>query len=363
MGLSVTRLKVRDFRSYPEYELELDPFLTILVGANAAGKTNLIEALQLLTEAESFRRPSWADVVRLGAEQGARLSLEAQGAGRVLEVDLEISPAGRRVYKVNGKTRRAVNQIAGVLPCVIFTPEDLRLVKGAAEKRRTALDSLGAQLSPTYARLKIDYEKILRQRNALLREEAPDEALSVWTERLISVGSSLVVHRQRLFSRINEALVRVYSELAEDGPLEAAYLPSWVRDGVSVAEAEPREAMSRHLEVKRTAERARKSTISGPHRDDVEFHIAGKEARTYASQGQQRTISLAWKLAEVSVTTDIAAQRPILLLDDVMSELDEKRRHALAGFAGSVAQTVMTTTNLGYFEKALLDRARVVALS
>lgn len=363
MSLSVTRLTVRDFRSYQEYDLELDPFLTILVGANAAGKTNLIEALQLLTEAESFRKPAWTDVIRIGAVQGARLALEAQGGGRVLEVDLEITGSGRRVYRVNNKTRRAVNQVAGVLPCVTFTPEDLRLVKDAAEKRRNSLDSLGSQLSPTYARLKTDYEKVLRQRNVLLREEATDEALSVWTERLIEVGSSLVVHRQRLFSRINAALVGVYSELAEDGPLEAVYLPSWVRDGVALPEEEPHQAISRHLEVKKKAERARKSTISGPHRDDVEFRIAGREARTYASQGQQRTIALAWKLAEVSVTTDIASQRPILLLDDVMSELDEKRRHALARFVGSVAQTVMTTTNLGYFEKSLLDRARVVVLS
>jgi DNA replication and repair protein RecF len=355
-------MRVRDFRSYEEYELELDPFLTILVGANAAGKTNLVEGLQLLTEADSFRKPSWAEVIRLGSQDGARLSLEAKGAGRVLDVDLEISPTGRRAYKVNGKARRAVNQVAGVLPCVIFTPEDLRLVKDAAEKRRTALDSLGSQLSPTYSRLRTDYEKILRQRNTLLREEASDEDLSPWTHRLIEVGSSLVVHRRRLFSRIKEAMIKVYSELAQDGPLEATYLTSWERDAAVSGDVEPGEAMKRHLEIKRPAERARRSTISGPHRDDIEFRIAGREARAYASQGQQRTIALAWKLAEVSVTTDIASQRPLLLLDDVMSELDEERRHALAGFVGSVAQTVMTTTNLGYFERALLDRARVVIL-
>jgi DNA replication and repair protein RecF len=210
--------------------------------------------------------------------------------------------------------------------------------------------------------LRTDYEKILRQRNTLLREEASDEDLSPWTHRLIEVGSSLVVHRRRLFSRIKEAMIKVYSELAQDGPLEATYLTSWERDAAVSGDVEPGEAMKRHLEIKRPAERARRSTISGPHRDDIEFRIAGREARAYASQGQQRTIALAWKLAEVSVTTDIASQRPLLLLDDVMSELDEERRHALAGFVGSVAQTVMTTTNLGYFERALLDRARVVIL-
>jgi len=353
---------VRDFRSYAEYELEIDPFLTILVGPNAAGKTNLIEAIELLTEAASFRNPSWSDTIRQGSTGGARLTMEATGDNRVLEVELDISQAGRRTYKVNGKVRRAVNQVAGVLPCVVFTPEDLRLVKDSAEKRRTAIDSLGAQLSPTYAKLRTDYDKILRQRNALLRDDASEDALSVWTHRLVDVGASLVIHRKRLFDRIEVAMVGVYSELADDGPLTATYMTSWERDAIEVDGAEPRDAMIKHLETKKKTEKSRRTTVSGPHRDDIEFRIAGREARAFASQGQQRTIALAWKLAEVSVTTDIATQKPVLLLDDVMSELDEKRRHALAAFVGSVAQTVMTTTNLGYFEQSLLDRAKVVVL-
>jgi len=353
---------VRDFRSYAEYELEIDPFLTILVGPNAAGKTNLIEAIELLTEAASFRNPSWSDTIRQGSTGGARLTMEATGDNRVLEVELDISQAGRRTYKVNGKVRRAVNQVAGVLPCVVFTPEDLRLVKDSAEKRRTAIDSLGAQLSPTYARLRTDYDKILRQRNALLRDEAPDDALDVWTHRLVEVGAALVTHRQRLFGRMERAMVGVYSELTSDGELKVTYLPSWERDGEAGPDEDPKRAMERHLEAKKKTERARRTTVSGPHRDDIVFSIEGREARAFASQGQQRTLALAWKLAEVSVTTDIATQRPVLLLDDVMSELDERRRHSLAAFVGSVAQTVMTTTNLGYFEESLLNRAKVVYL-
>lgn len=202
MGLSVQHIKVRDFRSYESFDLDLDSALTILVGPNASGKTNLIEAIELLTEADSFRKPAWADVVRQGSAGGAELSLVASGNNRMLEVDLQIGATGRRVYRVNGKARRSVNQVAGVLTCVVFTPEDLRLVKDSAEKRRGALDALGAQLSPTYAKLRTDYDKVLKQRNRLLREEADGGTLDVWTARLIEIGSSLVTHRMRLFARL-----------------------------------------------------------------------------------------------------------------------------------------------------------------
>lgn len=362
MSLSVTQVRIRDFRSYQEYTLDLDPDLTILVGPNAAGKTNLIEAIELLTEADSFRHPSWTDTVRDGSPGGAKLALHAAGDNRVFEVELDISATGRRVYRVNGKTRRAVNQVAGVLPCVVFTPDDLRIVKDSAERRRAALDTLGSQLSPTYSRLRTDYEKIVRQRNTALREEVDPEFLAVWTDRLIEVGSSLSTHRQRLFGRLKDSLESIYGQLADDGPLDSTYLPSWVRDGCGGSSDEPEAGMRAHLLLKGNSEVARKTTLIGPHRDDLVFSVAGREARAFASQGQQRTIALAWKLAEVSVITDIASQKPVLLLDDVMSELDERRRHALASFAGSVAQTVMTTTNLGYFEKSLLGRAKVVVL-
>lgn len=363
MSLSIDRVYVRDFRSYEAFSIELDPCLTIIVGPNASGKTNLVEAIELLTRAASFRTSSWVEAIREGSEGNARLGLEATGGGRSFEVDLEISKASRRVYRVNGKVRRAINQVASVIPCVVFTPEDLRLVKDAAEKRRAALDGLGSQLSPTYARLKTDYDKVLRQRNTILRDDSVSAGdLDLWTDRLIEVGSSLTTHRLRLFNRLEKAMDTTYSQLAGDGPLSSRYVPSWERDGVPLSNDGIAETMRQHLALKRDAEKARRISLSGPHRDDIVFKINEREARAYGSQGQQRTIALSWKLAEVAVITEIAAQKPILLLDDVMSELDEKRRHALAAFVGSVAQTVMTTTNIGYFEDSLLSRAKVISL-
>ncbi len=239
MGLSVTRVTVADFRSYESFVLEPDPSLTVLAGPNAAGKTNLVEAVQLLTETDSFRKPSWGDTIRMGADS-ASLKLEAEGDGRKLEIDLSIARGGRRHYSVNGKPRRAIAQVAGVMPCVVFTPDDLRMVKDSADRRRAALDGLGAQLSPTYSRLRVEYDRVLRQRNALLREGATSsEILGPWTERLASVGGSLVTHRRRLFDRVSKSIEAIYSKLAREGRLEVQYLPSWERDGFGAEQADP----------------------------------------------------------------------------------------------------------------------------
>lgn len=361
MGLSITHLEIVDFRSYDWFTIEPDPELTILVGPNAAGKTNVIEAIELLTAAESFRRPSWGDVIRWGAEE-ARLELRAVGDGRVLDTVMSANLAGRRTYEVNGKVRRRVSEVAGIIPCVVFTPDDLRIVKDAADRRRSAIDGVGDQLSPAYRSARVEYERILKHRNSLLRDEAREaEMLELWTGRLIDSGTSFSGHRRRLFERLSARMSEVYRTLSGGESLTAVYQPSWV--GHAASAEEPTDAMREALRRRQREEMGRGTTLVGPHRDDVLFAIDGRDARTFASQGQQRTIALAWKLAEVGVITEIGGQPPVLLLDDVMSELDEARRHALAKFVGDAAQTFVTTTNLGYFDEDLVRRALVVQLS
>lgn len=362
MSLVITHLGVRDFRNYESHNLELSKDLTILVGPNATGKTNLIEAIQLVTEADSFRRPAWSEVVRWGAEEAA-VTLHAEDGSRRHDIQMSVTRAGRRVYRVAGKVRRSIADVTGIIPCVLFTPEDLRVVKDSAERRRAALDGIGAQLSTTYGRLKTEYERVVRQRNTLLRQDdVSEDDLAPWDERLVSLGSRLYKHRRSLFDKVAEASVNTYADLASDGPLAVRYLPSWARDGVCEPDAEPAAALEEHLTAKRKEERARGATLSGPHRDEIIFELAGRDARTFASQGQQRTVALSFKLAEVSVVTQVTGSRPVLLLDDVMSELDEPRRRALATRVGEAAQTIVTTTNLGYFNPDLIERATVVHL-
>jgi DNA replication and repair protein RecF len=360
VSLRITRLQLTDFRSYSTFELQPNHALTILVGRNATGKTNIIEAVELLTAAESFRRPAWADVVRWGADE-ARLELQAEGNSRILDVVMYATSAGRRSYQVNGKVRRRVSEVAGILPCVVFTPDDLRMVKDSAERRRAAVDGVGDQLSPAYRAARVNYERILKHRNRLLRDQTRDDAMiDVWTSQLVETGVAFGSHRKRLFDRLTEKMSDVYRILSDGESLRARYLPSWMTGTSGIEDVA--QAMTEALARRKAEEYARGTTVVGPHRDEIVFEIDGRDARSFSSQGQQRTIALAWKLAEVSVMTEIAGQPPVLLLDDVMSELDERRRHSLTRFVGEAAQTFVTTTNLGYFDHDLVSRAKVVDL-
>jgi len=363
MGLVVTRLTLKEFRSYESFDIAPDPLLTVIVGPNAAGKTNAIEALQLVTSANSFRNPAWSELVRWGSAE-ASVRLEARGDDRLLGVDLRINRQGRREYRVNGKVRKRVADVAGVIPSVLFTPDDLRLVKDSAERRREAVDAAGDQLSVAYRAARMEYERVLKQRNQVLRDDAVDDAmLSLWTHELVTKGAAFSSHRRRLFERMAPRMRSIYNSLSSGEELECEYRPSWAEVVERLAGEEPDSWMTAALDAKEFEEKARHTTLVGPHRDDIWFAVNGRSARSFASQGQQRTIALSWKLAEVQVIAEIANQPPVLLLDDVMSELDEPRRHALAEFVGQTAQTFVTTTHLGYFDEGLIKNALVVEVS
>lgn len=355
MTIAATELSVVQYRSFAEYALRLDPHVTVLVGCNAVGKTNLVEALQLLTAGLSFRKPSSAELLRQGAPAGrARLLLE--GEGRRLEMGLELAE-GKRFFTRNGK-RTTASGVRGVLPSVLFCPDDLDMVKRSASARRGALDSFGAQLNDQYAKLLSTYERTVEQRNNLLRDCPPADLLEVWDESLAVTGAQLLMHRRALLARIRGHFVEVYRAIAPHEAPDVAYESTLGELG------DEREAIAeqfrRELRARRADELRRGMTLVGPHRDEIAFTIDGRAARDFGSQGQQRSIVLAWKIAEVQVTRDILGRPPLLLLDDVMGELDASRREAIMGFVADDIQTVITTTNLGYFTDGVLDRARVV---
>lgn len=360
--MHITRIELTDFRSYEKFVLEPSPGLTVLVGPNAAGKTNVVEAIQLVTATRSFRRPEFADLVRWGAGK-ARVDMRAEEGQRLLEIRLEVEVASGRTYLVNGQTRRRHSEVAGLLPSVVFTPDDLTMVKGSAEKRRAAIDDLGEQLSPTYGSLRRDYGKVVRQRNALLRDNAPVSERAAWDEQLISLGSRMAVHRVGLLDRTMAHAVRRYAEMTDGEQLGYEYAD---RCGLNTcSELTPEEvagAIAAQMEQRAHEERARGISLVGPHRDDIVLTVAGRDARSFGSQGQQRTIALAWKLAEVEMVEEVLRRKPVLLLDDVMSELDAARRAALSDVVASQIQTVVTTTNTGYFTPETLAKATIVEI-
>lgn len=336
--------------------LEADQNLTVIVAPNASGKTNILEAIDLVTSGNSFRSPLWRDVVRRGAEN-ASVILTVSGEGREVEIRLDIVGNQRR-YTVNGKPKKRVAEVRGIIPAVSFTPDDLAMVKGSADQRRSTLDALGDQMSQAYEAIRSDYDRVLKHRNALLKN--PSLALDLldpWTEKLIEVGVAFYSHRRRLFERLTGIVSERYETLSNGETLEIEYVPSWGRTSES-----PEDGFRRALEEVLLQERARGITLVGPQRDELVFRIDGQDARAFASQGQQRTVTLAWKLAEITVIQDVLEKPPILLLDDVMSELDAQRREALTAFVGTTVQTFLTTTNTGYFSDAMLADATVIEL-
>lgn len=360
--MRISRLELDDFRNYHSWQMEADSALTILVGPNAVGKTNIIEAIQVVSTGASFRRPEWHELVRWGADS-ASIKASTGGEGSHA-VELHITKAGMRTWRVDGATKRRALDATRFVPVVAFTPDDLLLVKGPAEQRRSAIDTLGEQLSATYGALRRDYARVVKQRNAVLREEGSVRDLEPWDNQLVSLGARLHVHRQRLTDRVAEAAGPIYAHLATGEQLQLSLSgKSGLSSDIDTRDQrEVERALTGELEQRRADELARRVSLVGPHRDDIEFQVNGHNARAFASQGQQRTIALAWKWAEVAVVTDVAHKTPVLLLDDVMSELDVTRREALTDLVQREVQTFVTTTTTDYFDQALLRSAQIVPL-
>lgn len=370
MPLAVERLELSSFRNYESFRLDDLGSLTIFVGPNAVGKTNLIEALQLVTACLSFRHPKAEHLVREG-DRMACVDARVTGSDRLLDVRMTAEPGKKRFF-LNGKPKRP-GDLRGTLPSVVFTPDDLNLVKSGMSHRRTALDDLGSQLSANHQVIRRDYENVVRHKNALLRDDASDDLVWSINQMVVTVGAQLTCYRSALFAKLSRHLKQAYAQISSSSEeLECVYIPSWEADEESVRPCqhgcEPigrdqaRELMERRLEELGGQERARRRSLVGPHADRIEFFIQGRNASVFGSQGQQRSVVLAWKLAEVRLIKEILGQRPVLLLDDVMSELDADRRNQLVGFMEDSVQVFITTTTPEYFTDDVMARALVVNL-
>lgn len=359
MSLVATRIEYVDFRNMERRALEPDAGLTVLVGPNAVGKTNCIEGVYLVTTGKSFRHTgSVADFVRQGAS-GCSVSVRVEGTKRVLDLRYEVSEGKKRLL-VNDKSRR-LSEGSRILPSVLFYPDDLMVIKGPASGRRALVDDMGCQLNEAYARVYRDYSRALTQRNALLRDDmARGELFDAWTESLVHAGSVLYLYRRQLLDRLTPHIRRAYGQIAPGEELGISYESSYASADMGRGQVE--ESLRSLLAQAHGEEVARRTTVYGPHKDDVEFSIDGRSARMFGSQGQQRSISLAEKIAHVNLVWEIREAYPIFLLDDVMSELDATRRQALFSLIHTGVQTIMTTTNLEYFTKPELERVKVVRM-
>ncbi len=372
MSLRITDIHLHNFRSYEDFRLEGIGDLTILAGPNAAGKTNAIEALQLLTATSSFRNATGTELVRRG-EGTARISCSVTDGQRELDRALAISE-GKRTYMLNGKRRRP-KDLRGTLPSVTFTPDDLNLAKGSDRVRRHELDLVGSQVNANYYQIVRDYEKILRHKNRLLADEAPSALLDATNELFAKIGEQLTSYRRALFARLEPKIAAHYASISGGRePLTADYRASFETDGIepeathdiaaseSVSLPTSVSTLRAAIEACQGDERRRHRALVGPHLDAVRISLDGLDSTKFASQGQQRSIVLSIKLAEAEVIEDILDQLPVLLLDDVMSELDAQRRAALVETLLEGKQAFITTAHVDYFDTEMLDRARLVEL-
>jgi DNA replication and repair protein RecF len=335
----LTRFWLTDFRSYRSIDLTPAPGLTVLMGDNGAGKTNLLEAIGYLATLTSFRGTPRGALVRDDCER-AVVRAELEREGRSVLIEAEISLVDRDRVLVNRQPLRRARDLLGALRVTIFSPDDLGLVKGGPSARRDYLDDLLVALHPRNDARRADLDRILRQRNALLRQAggraSPDvvATLDVWDERLAEVGESLAAARSDLVVRLEPCLSKAYDQVADTAAeIGVSYRPSWGE--TSLAQA---------LQAARGEELRRGVSLVGPHRDELTLVLAGRPARTHASQGEQRSLALALRLAAHAVVTDATVTPPVLLLDDVFSELDPLRAERLLVHLPP-AQTLLTTTD------------------
>lgn len=357
--MRLSRLSLTDYRNYAVADVALEPGPSTFLGANGQGKTNLLEAAGYLATFGSHRVATDAPLIRQGAAQAiVRGVIVSAGRDSLLEVEVNPGRANRvRVNRAAARPRDAL----GILRCVLFAPEDIAVVKGDPDQRRRYVDDVLVSMRPRYAGVRSDYERVLRQRTALLksakaRGAVPPEAMQVWDDHLVTTGAALTAGRLRLVAAIRPFLEASYSAVSgTERDIDLRYRMSAVSaaDGTAGGPAQPdtgdpdpdpeklaltlREA----LEARRRAELERAVCLVGPHRDDLELRIGGLPARGYASHGESWSLALALRLAAYQLLRG-EGEDPVLMLDDVFAELDSGRRDRLAAVVASAEQVLVT---------------------
>lgn len=368
-------LQLRQFRNYRDCIVDFDAPKTILVGNNAQGKSNLLEAVELLSTLKSHRSVRDRDLV-LEETDVAQIRANLERTYGSVELALTLRTQGRRTVALNRESLRRQLDFLGTLNAVQFSSLDLELVRGGPERRRNWLDSILIQLEPIYAYILQQYNQVLRQRNALLKryrswaaEGRVDELssrdyeaeLALWDAQLSTVGSRVTRRRARVLERLAPLAQAWHASISgATEVLDITYTPN-----ISTEKDDPEKVQQAFLDKikqRRIPEQAQGTTLVGPHRDEVEFTINQTPARSYGSQGQQRTLVLALKLAELKLIEEVVGEPPLLLLDDVLAELDLNRQNQLLDAIQDRFQTLITTTHLGAFDSQWLNSSQILSV-
>ncbi|MEH2288861.1 DNA replication/repair protein RecF [Nostoc sp.] len=358
-------LNLRQFRNYQDQNVEFTAAKTILVGNNAQGKSNLLEAVELLATLRSHRITRDRDLVQEG-EAIAQINATLERQTGVSDLTLTLRRNGRRSVALNGESIRRQMDFLGILNAVQFSSLDLDLVRGGPEGRRNWLDTLLIQLEPVYAHILQQYNHVLRQRNAFLKRHVEtldatslQSELALWDAQLATTGTRVIRRRDRAIQRLAPIATTWHGSISGSTEvLQIKYLPN-----IPLEDNQPEEVQQAFLakiQQRAVAEMYQGTTLVGPHRDEIELTINQTPARQYGSQGQQRTLVLALKLAELQLIEEVVKEPPLLLLDDVLAELDLSRQNQLLDAIQDRFQTLITTTHLGSFDSQWLKSSQIL---
>lgn len=362
-------LHLRSFRNYSDRKVEFTAQKTILVGNNAQGKSNLLEAVELLSTLKSHRSSRDRDLVQENADT-AQIEATIKRAYSTIELGVILRRQGRRTVSLNQENLRRQIEFLGNLNTVQFSSLDLDLVRGGPGCRRDWIDTLLIQLEPIYAYILQQYDRILKQRNALLKSlrdrgygntNSDLSQLKLWDEQLAEMGSRVTRRRARVLERLTP-IARIWHDNISGGTenLDIIYASNinWLEDDPTHV----KEVFLAKIEQRSIAEQQLGATIVGPHRDEIDLYINNTLARSYGSQGQQRTLVLALKLAELKLIEEVVGEAPLLLLDDVLAELDPNRQNQLLNAIGDRFQTLITTTHINSFDDRWLKDSQILSV-
>lgn len=367
----LTHLSLRHFRNYGEQQIDFSAAKTILVGENAQGKSNLLEAVELLATLKSHRTSRDRDLVQQD-QPVAQISASVRRELGLADISLVLRQAGRRTAILNGEKLRRQLDFLGTLNAVQFSSLDLDLVRGGPGERRDWLDTLLIQLEPIYAHILSQYNQVLKQRNALIKQSYGDDSgesgpaidateFALWDAQLAALGTRVIRRRARAIARLAPIAHQWHQAISgQREDLQIHYQPN-----VPLVEDDPAVIQGSFLEKiqqRAIAEQHQRTTLVGPHRDDIEFAINDTPSRQYGSQGQQRTLVLALKLAELYLIDEVIGEPPLLLLDDVLAELDLSRQNQLLEAIQDRFQTIITTTHLGAFSSQWMTSSQILTV-
>lgn len=351
--MHIKEIKLLNFRNHKNTCAEFFNGINIFAGANAQGKTNLLEAIYLSCVGRGWRAVRDIEMVAFGAPSAAVCTTAEKAFGEIM-VSIKLGGGTKKAISINGVPISKVAELMGSIPCVFFSPDELRLVKEAPADRRRFLNIDISQIDKSYFYALVRYNKILSQRNAYLKSlslrPTADEirGLSVWDDQLVSVGTILIQKRIAFVNSLTPYLISVHSHLSgrtEKITFSYCFLDPDGGEKVIDKTGDIGGYFAKQLEEARSKDLRLRTTSVGPHRDDIKIEINGKDVRTYGSQGQQRTAALSVKIAELKLFEAVTGEKPILLLDDVFSELDSSRQMRLLTFTKNT-QTVITTTEI-----------------